>query len=141
MGPCVGIAALGIVTGAVICLLYWQGIAATKCIAAVLFSFRPGKGQDKAALDACSGWVRHAGRFKESGTYTFTLDLRLTKGHAAVSLLDGKKRELLRLDRCVRTGAAELYRENRYYLRWEFESATGTCALCWENHPMMGDNE
>lgn len=129
-----GFTALGAMMIAATHLLCRRGIAVTKRIAAVLFVFRTGKNADRVSLDSCTGWVRHAGRFRESGIYTFTLDCQLSKGNAAVSLLDGKKRELFRLDRHVTTGTAELHRGERYYLRWDFQSATGTCALLWEGH-------
>lgn len=50
---------------------YWGAIATTKCIKAILFVFLPEKTGDKVKLDACTGWVRHMGRFYESRTYTF----------------------------------------------------------------------
>lgn len=83
----------------VVYLLYCRGIAVTKRITAVLFVFRTGKNGDRASLNSCTGWVRRVGRFRASGIYTFTLDCQLSKGDAAVSLLDKDKRELLRLDR------------------------------------------
>ena len=69
---------------------YWGAIATTKCIKAILFVFLPRKTGDKVKLDACTGWVRHMGRFYENRTYTFALDARLTKGEAEVLLLDQK---------------------------------------------------
>lgn len=42
------------------CLLYRRGFAVSKRIRAVLFVFRPGKNADRAALDTCTGRVRHA---------------------------------------------------------------------------------
>lgn len=117
-----------------ICLLYLyrQGRAVTKSIAAVLFVFRPGKQADAVSLDSCSGWVRHAGPFRQSGTYKFCLDCRLSRGSAGVSLLDGQKRELLHLSRDNPAGEIELDRTARYYLRWDFTHATGKCELRWE---------
>ena len=48
-------------------LLYRRGIAITKSVAAVLFFLRTGKDGDRAVLDSCTGWVRHRGRFGETG--------------------------------------------------------------------------
>ena len=45
---------------------YWGAIAAAKCIKAIAFVFLPGKAGDKVKLDACTGWVRHMGRFYEN---------------------------------------------------------------------------
>lgn len=117
--------------GTLFYLLYREGLAVTKVIAAVLFVFRPGKHGDSASLDSCTGWVRHAGRFRQSGTYRFCLDCRLSKGSAVVTLLDRQKRELLRLSQGHPTGKIELNGTARYYLRWEFKQATGNCELRW----------
>lgn len=112
--------------------LYRRGLMTTKRIAAVFFLFRPGKNRDQVSLNSCSGWVRHRGQFRESGSYEFRLDFGLSKGGAEVSLLDGEKRELLRLNWQQSAGTAELKRKGRYYLRWEFKGATGKCELWWE---------
>lgn len=113
-------------------LLYRRGLMAAKSIAAVYFLFRPGKSRDRASLNSCSGWISHRVRFREEGSCTFDLDLQLSKGDAEVFLLDGERRELLRLNRQLPTGAAELKQKGRYYLRWEFACATGSCELRWE---------
>ena len=110
---------------------YFRCIAVSKSIAAVLFVFRPSRNADRAALNSCTGWVRHMGRFSESRTYEFTLDTQLSKGDAAVSLLDAKKVLLMRLNRQSPAGKIDLDARNRYYLRWEFENATGKCTLRW----------
>lgn len=114
-------------------LLYREGLVVTKCIAAVLFVFRPGKDRDSASLDSCTGWVRHAGRFRQSGTYRFCLDCRLSRGGSAVvTLLDRQNRELLRLSQENPAGEIKLNGNDRYYLRWEFQNATGNCELRWQ---------
>lgn len=111
--------------------LYIKGLAASKNIRAILYVFRPGKNADKATLNSCTGWVRHAGRFHGNRTYEFTFDCQLSKGDAEVFLLDKKQRQLLKLTRQFPTGRAELTWKNRYYLRWEFKNATGNCELHW----------
>lgn len=115
--------------GAVIYLLYSQGLAVTKCIAAVLFAFRPGRDADRANLNSCTGWVRHMGRFHQGRTYEFSFEARLSKGEAEVSLLDRDKRPLLKLNRQSPAGTIKL--EERCYLRWDFQNATGQCELSW----------
>ena len=112
-------------------LLYRNGFAVTEVIAAVVLLFWPGKGRDRVRTVSCTGWLRHRGRFRESGWYRFSLDNRLTKGEAEVLLLDRDKRELLRLNRGLSAGEAELNGKDKYYLRWEFRSATGSCELRW----------
>ena len=111
---------------------YWGAIATTKCIKAILFAFLPGKDGDKANLNACTGWVRHMGRFHENRTYTFALVVRLTKGEAEVLLLDQKKQPLLKLSQQNPSQSIQLEAEtSRYYLQWEFHSASGKCELSW----------
>lgn len=116
---------------AVLYLLYRNGAAVAKSITAVLFVFRPGRDGDRASLDSCTGWVRHVGRFRETRTYAFTFDARLSRGDAEASLLDGKKRPLLKLDRRTPSGEAELDGKERYYICWSFQNATGRCELRW----------
>ena len=111
---------------------YWGAIATTKCIQAILFMFLPGKTGDKVKLDACTGWVRHMGRFYENRTYTFTLDVQLAKGETEVLLLDQKKQLLLKLNRQNPSQSIHLDGEtSRYYLQWKFQHTSGKCELHW----------
>ena len=113
-------------------LSYLLGIATIKRISAVLFIFQPGKSSDRTVLEACTGYVRHMGRFFESKTYVFVLDAQLTNGDAEVFLLDNKKRPLLKLSRQCPSQSIDLDGHCRYYLRWEFKSASGKCELSWQ---------
>ena len=115
--------------------LYIRSLMESKSVAAVLYAHRPGRTADRLTLNSCTGWVRHVGRFRRSGTYAFSLDCRLSKGDASVLLLDQEKREFLHLNRYRASGSICLHRECRYSLRWEFQNATGKCVLCWENDP------
>ncbi len=110
---------------------YLQSIAVSKCIAAILFAFHPGRDADRVTLGSCTGWVRHMGRFSETRTYEFTLDAQLSKGNAEVRLLDAKKEPLMKLNQQSSAGKIDLDAKNRYYLHWEFKSATGKCELRW----------
>lgn len=110
---------------------YFRSIAVSKCIAAILFVFLPCGDADKVTLDSCTGWVKHRGRFYESRTYEFTLNVQLSKGDVEVILLDSKKELLMKLNRQSPTGTINLDAKSRYYLRWKFEGATGKCELCW----------
>lgn len=125
---CVSIAAFALL----LFLLYRHGLAVTKCVRAVLFTFWVGKQKDYASLNSCTGWVRHTRRFRRSQVYEFSLDCRLSQGEAAVILLDHQRRELLRLDRQKTAGSAALERGVSYVLRWEFQNATGKCELRWQ---------
>ncbi len=111
---------------------YWGAIATTKCIKAILFAFLPRKDKDQVALNACTGWVRHMGRFYENRTYAFVLDMQLTKGEAEVLLLDQKKQQILKLS--SQAPSQSIYLEgktSRYYLQWKFQHASGKCELRW----------
>jgi len=111
---------------------YWGAIVATKCIKAIVFVFLPGKAGDKVKLDACTGWVRHMGRFYENRIYAFALDVHLTKGQAEVLLLDQNKQLLLKLDWQNPTRSIHLDGQtSRYYLQWKFQHASGKCELRW----------
>ncbi len=112
-------------------LPYFWGIATTKSISAVLFMFWPGKNKDRVTLNACTGWVKHMGRFYESRTYTFVLDAQLTKGDVELLLLDKNKQPLWKLNRQSSSQTIDLDAKNRYYLRWEFKNASGKCELRW----------
>ena len=109
---------------------YFRSIAVSKSIAAILFVFRPCRDTDRVILDSCTGWVRHMGRFSESGTYEFALDAHLSKGCAEVILLDAKKQQLMKLNQQSPAGKIDLAAK-KYYLRWEFNCATGQCELYW----------
>lgn len=114
-------------------LLYRRGVVVTRHIMAWVFVFRPGRDGDRATLKSCTGWVRHVGRFYESGTYRFVFDAQLSKGDAEVLLLDRQKREILRLSCQSPAGRAELEGKERYFLHWEFRRTTGSCELRWTN--------
>ena len=117
--------------GAAIYFLYCQGFAVTKSIAAVLFVFRPGRAADRVSLNSCTGWVRHMGRFRQGRAYEFSFEARLSKGEAEAALLGRDKRPLLKLNRQSPNGRITLTESGRYYLRWDFQNATGQCELSW----------
>ncbi len=111
---------------------YLGAIAVVKCIRAVVFTFRPGKSADHTAVDSCTGFVRHMGRFYEDRTYTFILDAKLAKGDVEVLLMDRKKQPLLKLTPQNPTQTIALDgKTSRYDLRWNFKSASGSCELRW----------
>ena len=112
-------------------ILYRQGMAVSRSILAVLHIFRPGKDADRVMLDSCTGWDRHVGRFHESRTYEFVFDAQLSKGDVDVTLLDGEKQPLLKLNRQSPAGRVELDGKGRYYLCWNYRNATGKCQLRW----------
>lgn len=120
------------VISAFIYLLYRQGFAVLRRTSAVTFVFRRGKQADNVTLDSCTGWIKHAGKFREGKTYQFFLTPQLSKGNAEVTLMNGKKQPLIQLTPQSPTQKIELDAGNRYYLRWEFKDAAGKCELRWE---------
>ena len=134
-------AMLAIFLCAVMYFLYGRGIAVSTNIRAVLFMFRPEKNADKVNLDSCTGWVQRVGRFHESSTYELILNTQLSKGEAEFSLLDRKKRPLLKLNRRCPSSRVDLNADSRYYLRWQFTNATGECELRWKPCPLIMEGE
>ena len=120
---------------------YFRSIAVSKYITAILFVFLPCRDADKVTLDSCTGWVQRVGRFHESSTYELILNTQLSKGEAEFSLLDRKKRPLLKLNRRCPSSRVELYADSRYYLRWQFINATGECELRWKPCPLIMEGE
>ena len=127
------------VAGIVLYLLYRRGLAVTKAIIAVLFVFRPGREEDRVSLNSCTGWVRHAGRFRGGRNYEFTLDCQISEGSVAVSLLDRSKQTILKLDQWSLVDKVKLEERGRYYLHWGFDSATGQCKLSWKEIETTGE--
>ena len=134
-------AMLAIFLCAVMYFLYGRGIAVSKNIRAVLFMFHPVKSADMVKLDSCTGWVQRVGRFHESSTYELILNTQLSKGEAEFSLLDRKKRPLLKLNRRCPSSRVDLNADSRYYLRWQFTNATGECELRWKPCPLIMEGE
>ena len=111
-------------------LLYLSGWMVLSSKSAV--SFVGSKRGTAASFSRCSGSIRRIVRFKESKTYTFTLDCALTKGSMTIMFLDPDKKEVLRLSGDQSNMAVALERKKRYTLVVRFEAATGRYGLRWE---------
>ncbi|MDE7294348.1 MAG: hypothetical protein K2N72_07985 [Oscillospiraceae bacterium] len=131
LGEWVGIIIFMIVFAGVMTFLYFNGIIETSCKAALVFVHeRTGK-SEKFHINRCTGTLRRIMKFKEEGTYEFTLDYSIASGSAEVVILDRQKVEIARLDGdCSRT-AFFANKGERYYLKWKFGSASGECELKW----------
>lgn len=121
---------LCLVMGVGMYLLYLNGWMVLSSKSAV--SFVGSKRGTAASFSRCSGSIRRIVRFKESKTYTFTLDSTLTSGEITVSLLGADKKELLRLTSAQPCAAAELEKKQRYTLILRLSRATGRYGLRWE---------
>lgn len=108
-----------------------SGAAVTKCLAALVFVFRRSKNAANVRVSSCTGWAKHTVRLQEGRMYEFHLDAQCLKGETSVSLLDGKKRELLRLTPYLPSGSVMPGGSADCYLRWEFKHASGKFTLCW----------
>lgn len=106
-------------------LLYDRGFLTVGSKRAVYFMGR----LESASYKACSGVIHRIFRPKESGPYTFSLELQLQKGSVTVELLDRWENGLLRLDRSNRCAAVSLEKGEKYYLLVRFEGAEGSHRL------------
>ena len=107
--------------------LYSQGYMVLKSISAVTFiGLKKGTG---ASFSSCTGFIKRVIRFKEDGTYTFTLDAELSKGTVSVELEDSAKQKTMQLDSSHGSAAVTVEKKKRYYLIVRFHSATGRYTL------------
>ncbi|MBQ4321984.1 MAG: hypothetical protein IJC35_07065, partial [Oscillospiraceae bacterium] len=118
---------LCLVMGVGMYLLYLNGWMVLSSKSAV--SFVGSKRGTAASFSRCSGSIRRIVRFKESKTYTFTLDSALTSGEMTVSLLGADKKEVLRLSSAQPCMAVELEKNQRYTLILRLSRATGRYGL------------
>lgn len=86
----------------------------------------------RASFERCSAVMRRVVRFKESRAYRFTLDAKLNKGTICVQLLDGSKREVLRLCGENPEGMVEAVPGERYEMTIRLDKAGGSYTLDWE---------
>lgn len=127
----IGIIIFMVIFAGVMVFLYFNGIIETTCKAALVF-FHERTGQsEKFQMNRCTGTLKRIMKFKEEGTYEFTLDYSFAKGSAEAVILDRQKVEMARLDGdCCRT-AFFVNKGERYYIKWKFSSASGECELKW----------
>lgn len=99
---------------------------------AVMFvGFMRGKGRCGARFSSCDGYIKRVIKLKENRTYHFVLKSELTKGTLSVEVQDSRKHTLIHLENNVRNASIEVDKKKRYYLVFEFQSATGNFELEW----------
>lgn len=110
--------------------LYDQGYMIVKSTSAVVF-IGSARGYS-ARFTSCSGYIKRIVRFKDDGTYTFILDADLSKGDMSVELLDSAKQRIMQLNCANRSASVTVDKKKKYYLIFNFKSATGRYALIRE---------
>lgn len=110
--------------------LYDQGYMIVKSTSAVVF-IGSARG-NSARFTSCSGYIKRIVRFKDDGTYTFILDADLSKGDMSVELLDSAKQKIMQLNCANRSASVTVDKKKKYYLVFNFKSATGRYALIRE---------
>ena len=89
-------------------------------------------GGRKASFTSCTGYTKRVVTFRETKTVNFHFDLELSKGEAAMELLDASKNCILRLDSSSLHAQIPIEAKKRYYLVFHFKSASGHYLLTWE---------
>ena len=102
----------------------------SKSISAVAF-LGSAKG-NSAKITSCTGYIKRIIKFKTDGTYTFILDVELSKGDMLIELLDSTKQIIMQLNCQNKKASIEVEKNKKYYLIINFKSATGRYALIRE---------
>lgn len=110
--------------------LYNQGYMIVKSTSAALF-IGSAKG-NSARFTSCSGYIKRIVKFKDDGTYNFFLDADLSKGDMSVELFDSAKQKIMQLNCANRSASIAVEKKKKYYLVFNFKSATGRYALIRE---------
>ncbi|MCM1577427.1 MAG: hypothetical protein NC078_01345 [Ruminococcus sp.] len=118
--------------GGAMTFLHLNGLVDTACKAAVKFVRTREKDGERLSLLRCTGVITRVVKFDEDRTWEFTLDPELTNGNVSVTVLDRRKTELIRLDGDNSADTADFNKGERYYIKWNFKSASGDCSLKWE---------
>ena len=114
--------------------LYDNGYLITKSKKALTFV---GSGMGKRncfgfQFTKCTGYVGRVLRVKESGTYAVNLDASLSGGTVRFLLQDSAKTPLVILTPDLIQGRVQLETGKRYYIRMEFDHASGDSKASWE---------
>lgn len=106
-------------------------LAVVKSIRAFTFVFQPRKREDRVLVGRATGWARHRLIIDHSAICSFHFSDSLSNGKAGVSVLNANKEPIAELDQNHPDAAVFLESEQKYYLRWNFEKASGQCELHW----------
>lgn len=110
--------------------LYNRGYMVFKSMSAVTFiGSARGNG---AKFSSCDGYMKRVIRFREDGSYAFSLDAQLSKGDISVQLTDSSGETIMELDCTNPTASISARKKEKYCLTIHFRSATGRYALIRE---------
>ena len=124
------ISVLTVIFAGLFVFLYNQGYMIVKSTSAV--SFVGSANGSSARFSSCSGYIKRIVRFKDDATYTFILDADLSKGDMSVELLDSAKQRIMQLNCASNRASIAVEKKKKYYLVFNFKSATGNYALVRE---------
>lgn len=126
-----GVLALGIV----FYILYINGYMIINAKRAVMFmgSMRGKNNSCKAIFSSCDGYIKRVIRFRKSQIYNAIFDCEMTDGTMTVELLDSTRQSILTLDDTRKSGQVFLNKNERYYLVFQFHSASGQYRLKWNS--------
>lgn len=114
-------------------LFYFLGYGNYKSIRAIVFigKISPKKKQAQISVSACSGFLKRVIWVKKNSQYEFTFDANAQSGNLIVEVLDWQKHVVARLDSTHSTVFLNT-EEQRYYLVFHFQKATGDLTLNWQ---------
>lgn len=121
-----------LVVGILFYVLYIYGYMVINAKRAVMFvgSIR-GYDSCKASFSSCDGYMKRVMRFTESKTYHFALESELTKGAMSVEILDAGKQKVLELNSIHPGDSLDVQKNERYYIIFRFQMASGKYELRW----------
>ena len=111
-------------------LLYINGIVMLSGKKAATYMGAPGG--KRASFSMCNGATKRVIKFKESKTYEITFTPELSKGDISMTLLNADKKKVLVLDKNTRVGSVEAEAGKRYFMIFQFKTASGKYEINWE---------
>lgn len=111
-------------------VLYMNGFVALNGKKAATYMAAPGG--KRVSFSACNGATKRVIKFKESRTYEFTFEPSLNTGAVTMTLLDYNKKKVLVLDGNTRTGSVEAEAGKRYFMIFQFKTASGKYEIDWK---------
>ncbi len=111
-------------------ILYIKGFLVVGTRVAVMF--RGYFKMNKASFCFCTANMKRVLRFKEDKLIQLSLDCEITKGTFEVKIVDASKQTILSMDENKRTAVFRAKKKEKYYLIFNFKSASGKYELKWE---------
>ena len=80
----------------------------------------------------CSGELKRVVKFRKSKEYHFLLNANVAEGAVKIEIWNKEKEVVLSLTPEQPEGSLVADKKNRYYMVYQFESASGAYELTWE---------